>query len=215
MDIRECKKCGNEFDKDAMKIKSLCCEDCVKKARMNRYHSKQKLDPDYMERNKLRNKTHRESLTPEIKQQQAIERKNRYDNDKALFSERKRLSREKHPDTNSAYYKHWNATHKEYLKEYRKRNWDKQLFYASKRRAKKLQAMPKWLTPEELDSIRLIYGECKRISIDTGIVHNVDHIYPLQGKDSCGLHVPWNLQVITKTDNLKKGNKLILPCSYE
>jgi len=36
----------------------------------------------------------------------------------------------------------------------------------------------------------------------------VDHIEPLSGTDRCGLHVPWNLQLLTRSDNSKKGNKV-------
>jgi 5-methylcytosine-specific restriction endonuclease McrA len=45
----------------------------------------------------------------------------------------------------------------------------------------------------------------------TGVRYAVDHVIPLQGEEVCGLHVPWNMEVITQDDNLKKSNKLVDP----
>ena len=75
---------------------------------------------------------------------------------------------------------------------------------SAKRRARKREAMPSWLTPDHISQINAVYAEARRLEKETGITHHVDHIVPLAGKIVCGLHVPWNLRAIPGTENLRR-----------
>jgi hypothetical protein len=79
------------------------------------------------------------------------------------------------------------------------------------RRRRFRQAMPKWLTAEDKLQIRMKYRLAIELSRRMGVLHVVDHVVPLQGEEVCGLHVPWNMEVITQDENLKKSNKLVDP----
>jgi hypothetical protein len=78
----------------------------------------------------------------------------------------------------------------------------------ARRRAKILKASPPWLNESHQLNIKQYYNEANLLTVQTGTEHHVDHIVPLQGRNVCGLHVPWNLQVITAKENYRKSNKL-------
>ena len=92
------------------------------------------------------------------------------------------------------------------LKKWREENRDRHCAHRAKRRATKLHATPSWLTEDQNQQIQMFYKEAARLTEETGIKHHVDHIIPLQGENVRGLHVPWNLQVLSATENLSKGN---------
>lgn len=83
----------------------------------------------------------------------------------------------------------------------------KSLTSVRKRRHK--NATPSWVTKEQKLMMRQLYLEAMKLTKLTGERYVVDHIVPLINPTVCGLHVPWNLRVITQAENLKKSNKLI------
>ena len=92
-------------------------------------------------------------------------------------------------------------------KRYRQANPHARNAQKAKRRARKLTATPHWLTKTDYKLIQDFYLLAQTITEFTGILHHVDHIHPLQGKNVCGLHVPSNLQVIPASENTSKSNK--------
>jgi hypothetical protein len=119
--------------------------------------------------------------------------------------------REENPERVKENNRKWVKANPERVKK-NKRKWEKEnpdklRAKGAKRRAMELNATPKWLTEEQDLQIKLIYKEARVLEEADGIKRHVDHIVPLQGKNVCGLHVPWNLQVITAKQNLSKSNK--------
>ena len=78
---------------------------------------------------------------------------------------------------------------------------------AAAQRAHGKEAVPVWLTKEHWQEIAEMYERAQQKTVETGVLHVVDHIWPLKGENSCGLHVPWNLQVISHARNVAKGSK--------
>jgi hypothetical protein len=77
------------------------------------------------------------------------------------------------------------------------------------RRRKHREATPQWLSKKQKSEIRQLYQIAITMTQTTGEQYVVDHIVPLRGESVCGLHVSWNLRVITQDENLKKSNKLV------
>lgn len=98
--------------------------------------------------------------------------------------------------------------HREAHRRWSKENPAKVIANANKRREDFRLRIPPWLTPEHWEQINAVYLEAAEVTRRTGIPHCVDHYYPLRGKTCSGLHVPWNLQVITRSENLHKSARL-------
>ena len=96
----------------------------------------------------------------------------------------------------------------EYRNKHRRENPENYRILANTRRRRYRQATPTWLTQEQRNDIKQLYIEARKLTKLTGVKYEVDHIVPLINDDVCGLHVPWNLQVLTKDENLRKSNKI-------
>jgi hypothetical protein len=114
-------------------------------------------------------------------------------------------------DSRLSYSAEYRAKNKErykvWIKEWIERNRDLDRAKHAKRRSAKLSATPGWISKDHLSEIQSFYSMARDCEVVTGEPYHVDHIIPLQGKNICGLHVPWNLQVLPSDINQNKSNK--------
>lgn len=117
----------------------------------------------------------------------------------------------------------WRMSNQQHLQAYERRQWrenkEKRQSYFSQwakanpskmsakegmRRALRGRATPSWI---DKGALQKVYADCRARTEVTGVLHHVDHIVPLKNSIVCGLHVPWNLQVLTASENSRKKNK--------
>jgi len=108
----------------------------------------------------------------------------------------------------TAYQRQNRPKYREFIRRWYAAHPEKAAYYTAKRRTAKMRAQPNWLSAIQLAQIQEFYDVAHARTVQTGEIHHVDHIEPLQGKTSRGLHVPWNLQVLTAADNWSKGNAM-------
>jgi 5-methylcytosine-specific restriction endonuclease McrA len=130
----------------------------------------------------------------------AKEKDRRYkDKNRSAVRESARAWKRKNPDKVKA----WVDANPTYNSEWIDANRGKVNARLAARKKQIRRATPKWLTLEHKDQIRELYELANICGM------HVDHIHPIKGENVCGLHVPWNLQLLTPSENLSKGNRLV------
>jgi hypothetical protein len=135
-----------------------------------------------------------------------------YENNKQKESDRKKLYYKNNTEKVLSRNYDWNSKNpdnfKERMSRWSKKNGPKRAHLQKLREERKSCATPSWLDSSQLEQIENFYWLAKDCEILTGDKYHVDHIIPLRGNHVCGLHVPWNLQVLPADINMKKGNRV-------
>lgn len=108
------------------------------------------------------------------------------------------------PEKKKAYYAANSDKYRERYIKWSRANPGAERMRANSRRQAVKQATPTWAN---FDAMEKIYEKAKELEKETGEKYDVDHIYPLQGENVCGLHCEANLQILTRADNRRKRNQ--------
>ena len=118
-------------------------------------------------------------------------------------SEWNKLNRESHKKSDKKWKQNNPERRKQSVKKDRMSHPARVNAHSAKYRTNKARAMPPWINTND---IKPFYEEAS-LKSSLQELFEVDHIDPINHKLVCGLHVPWNLQVIQRSSNRPKSNK--------
>lgn len=215
-----CKQCGQELPEGTSWRVKYCSPACRKESRtqqQNSWYLSNKDKPDFKEKAKIADSKFKDCNKEAIRKK-ALKRYHEKYKNSPEYKKNQRLVKEKlfqDPSwrqvkklKDQEYYRKNSPLIKARVRQYKQEN--KALirkWIGSRKKVFKL-ATPKWLSKEQREEMEHFYWLASDLKRVTGFDYHVDHIIPLQGENVCGLHVPWNLQVLPSYMNLSKGNKL-------
>ena len=126
---------------------------------------------------------------------------------KEICNARSVASMRKKPEYYAAKMKAWSDANREHLLE-RRRKWYAENSASKiakvRKRVGRIQHDLSLMTKAEQAEIQGLYDFCRIFP-----KFEVDHVVPLTHNLVCGMHVPWNLQVLPVSVNRSKGNKFV------
>lgn len=140
------------------------------------------------------NKKYKQDNIEKTRETRRKSNKKRWDN---LYGKDQEFTQRIKRNVSNSYQKH-KEKHLKYNKEYKEKNRD---YYRNAESIRRAGVRKSNLCKEQLNNCKEIYKEGLKQD------KQVDHIIPLKHKDVCGLHVPWNLQLLTEEENSYKRNK--------
>lgn len=214
MIMKVCSKCKlnkdvSDFYKDKSKKDNLqnICKVCAKDQAKKYYQSNKEKIAKTSKVYYQNNKDKIQDYYINNRQNKLIYHKLHYQANKERASENNKLWRQNNKEKEETRIKLWKDNNKERyaktIKKWQQSNPDKCNAKGAKYRASKLQRTPLWAN---LGLIEAFYTKAQQLTKSTGIIYHVDHIIPLQGKNVSGLHVEYNLQIITASENYSKNN---------
>jgi hypothetical protein len=211
---RTCRKCGLEKELEEFKTKRSCpsgkentCKECdnIRKRFWELIHPEKVAEArkrfKHSEKGKLAAKKWESSKKGKALRLKML--KKYWASEKGKAVGRRSCKKYKHTEAGrKTQQKYWGSIKgKAVLKRYATSAKGKINSYVvmNKRRAVKKKAAPKWA---DKNIIKELYTRAKLLGLE------VDHIVPLNSPIVCGLHTPDNLELVSRIENRKKGNRV-------